>query len=271
MSFKGEIAAAILASKHTDLTVGDVYRIVEEGKLGNTIMTFGTFVEWNGTAWKVRDDLQLATNEEVSQLIDDTSTTGTRPSVEGDFVNKLIVVDGKVAKITDVRDGTTAYVTTDIVDELNAMQWKDVTVPPIMEGPYTIPVHDKENVSVPYIAGDNIDLLIQCDETCRNARLRIQKQPSSLRSLTVKRGNNTEAVFGTTTLINITYDFDYAIKSCLVSELGCDAQVPTDFSDVGLYEGNPVISNITKKRSLDSTDTLFAIEITPLYAKLLVL
>lgn len=199
------------------------------------------------------------------------SITGARPFVEGDFVNKLIVVDGKVAKITDVQDGTTTYVTTDIVEELNAMQWKDVTIPPIMEGPYTITVHDKENVSVPYITGDNIDLLIQCDKTCRNARLRIQKQPSSLRSLTVKRGNNTEAVFGKKTLINITYDLDYAIKSCLVSELGCDAQVPTDFSEVGLYEGNPFISNITNERSLDSTDTLFAVEITPLYAKLLVL
>ena len=198
-------------------------------------------------------------------------TTGTRPSVEDDFVNKLIVVDGKVAKITDVQDGTTTYVTTDIVDELNAMQWKDVTVPPIMEGPYTITVHDKENVSVPYIAGDNIDLLIQCDETCRNARLRIQKQPSNLRSLTVKRGNNTEVVFGKKTLIDITYDIDYAIQSCLVSELGCDAQVPTDFSDVGLYDGNPFVSSIEKARSLNSDDTLFAIEITPLYAKLLVL
>lgn len=270
MSFKGEVAAAILASKHTDLTVGDIYRIVEEGKLGNTIMTFGTFVEWTGTAWKVRDDLQLATNEEVSQLIDDTSTTGMRPSVEGDFVNKLIVVDGKVAKIISVRDDTTTYVTTDIVNELNAMQWKAVVIPPILEGPYTIPVHNRESVFVPYIYDNDIDLTIQCDESCAEAILFIQKNTADLNSLTVKRGNNTEVVFGKKTLINITYDTDYAIQKCLVSTTGSDAQVPTDFSEVGIYDGNPFVDRIDKTTSLGSIDGRFAIEITPLYAKLLV-
>ena len=72
MSFKGEVAAAILASKHTDLTVGDIYRIVEEGKLGNTIMTFGTFVEWTGTTWKVKKDMQYATSK-TGESLDNTA------------------------------------------------------------------------------------------------------------------------------------------------------------------------------------------------------
>ena len=198
-------------------------------------------------------------------------TTGTRASVEGDFVNKLIVVDGKVAKITDVQGGTTTYVTTDIVDELNAMQWKDVVIPPILEGPYTVPVHDRENVSVPYIAGLNTDLLIQCDETCRNARLYIQRQPSSLRSLTIKRGNTNVPIFGINIMTGIDCGFDNTIFKCLVSNTGCDAVIPADFTEVGMYDGESVVASVTKEIALCSTGIIFGIEITPLYAKLLVL
>ena len=261
MSFKGEVAAAILASKHTDLAVGDIYRIIEEGKLGNTIMTFGTFVEWTGTAWKVRDDLQLATNEEVSQLIDDTSTTGTRPSVESDFINKLIVVDGKVAKITDVQDGTTTYVTTDIVDELNAMQWKNTIIPPILEAPYIVLVHNHEHVFVSYIAGSNIDLTIQCDEACDEATVYIQADPVDMQSVAIKRGTSSMVVFGRETLVgvNVTLADNYYLYSAEGS------LPPTDFNEIGVSAAAPLV-NVTGLTGREVSENRFAIEIKKNYA-----
>lgn len=261
MAFKGEISAAILAGKKTGFTTGDVYRIINEGKLGNLDVQFGTFVEWTGTTWKVRDDLQLATNKEVSQLIDDTSTTGTRASVEGDFINKLIVVDGKVAKITDVQDGTTTYVTTDIVDELNAMQWKTVVIPPILEGPYTVPVHNHEHVFVPYIAGSNIDLTIQCDEACDEATVFIQANPANMRSVACKRGTTNMVVFGRKTLVGI--DTTRCDAPYLYSTEGSFS--PTDFSEISI-SGDIPLKDVESVRGGEASENYFAVEIKKSYA-----
>lgn len=261
MSFKGEIPAAILAGKKTGFATGDIYRIISEGKLGNLDVQFGTFVEWNGTTWKVRDDLQLATNEEISQLIDDTSTTGTRASVEGDFVNKLIVADGKVAKITDVYDGTTTYVTTDIVDELNAMQWKDVVIPPILEAPYNIPVHNHEHAFVSYIAGSGIDLTIQCDETCDEATVFIQASPANMQSVVVKRGTTNMVIFGRSTLVGIdTTEFD---EHYLYSTAG--SLPPTNFSEISVSNGTP-IKYVEGVKGGNASENRFAVEIKKNYA-----
>lgn len=188
-------------------------------------------------------------------------TTGTRPSVEGDFVNKLIVVDGKVAKITDVQDGTTTYVTTDIVDELNAMQWKDVFIPPLSEAPYTVPVHNHEHVVVPYIAGSNIDLTIQCDETCDEATVTIQANPTDMQSVVIKRGTSNMKIFGRNTLVGIDatrfdYDFLYSTEGSFL---------PTDFSEIAASSVPPLkdVEGVTGDKA---SENYFAVEIKKNYA-----
>lgn len=187
-------------------------------------------------------------------------TTGTRASVAGDFINKLIVVDGKVAKITDVQDGTTTYVTTDIVDELNAMQWKPVVVAPILEGPYTVPVHNHEHAFVPYIAGSNIDLTIQCDEACDEATVFIQANPANMQSVVIKRGTSNMVVFGRKTLVGIdTTLFD---EHYLYSTAGSLA--PTDFSEISTSNGVPLkaVNGITGGKA---NENRFAVEIKKNY------
>lgn len=189
------------------------------------------------------------------------STTGTRPSVEGDFVNKLIVVDGKVAKITDVQDGTTTYVTTDIVDELNAMQWKDVTIPPLLEAPYTVPVHNHEHVVVPYIAGSNIDLAIQCDEACDEATVMIQANPADMQSVVIKRGTSNMKVFGRNTLVGIdtTLLDDYYLYS------SAGSLPPTNFSEIAVSGALPLkdVEGVTGDKASENN---FAVEIKKNYA-----
>lgn len=188
-------------------------------------------------------------------------TTGTRPSVEGDFVNKMIVVDGKVAKITDVQDGTTTYVTTDIVDELNAMQWKDVVIPPLLEAPYTVPVHNHEHVVVSYIAGSNIDLTIQCDEKCDEATVTIQANPTDMQSVVIKHGTSNMKVFGRKTLVGIDatrFDYNYLYSS--ESSLP-----PTDFSEIAVSSPPPLedVKGVTGDKA---SENHFAIEIKKNYA-----
>lgn len=188
-------------------------------------------------------------------------TTGTRPSVEGDFVNKLIVVDGKVTKITDVQGGTTTYVTTDIVDELNAMQWKNVDVPPLLVDPYNVPVHNHEHVLVSYIAGSDIDLTIQCDEACDEATVLIQADPANVQSVAIKRGTSTMVVFGRKTLVGIdTTPFeDYYLYS------SGGSLPPTDFSEISVSDGLPLqdVEGITGGKA---SENYFAIEIKKNYA-----
>lgn len=188
-------------------------------------------------------------------------TTGTRPSVEGDFVNKMIVVDGKVAKITDVQDGTTTYVTTDIVDELNAMQWKDVTIPPLLEAPYTVPVHNHEHVVVSYIAGSNIDLTIQCDEKCDEATVTIQANPTDMQSVVIKRGASNMKVFGRETLVgvNVTRADNYYLYSTEGSV------PPTDFNEIGASVSAPLV-NVEGLPGREASENHFAIEIKKNYA-----
>lgn len=188
-------------------------------------------------------------------------TTGTRASVEGDSVNKLIVVDGKIAKITNVQDGTTTYVTTDIVDELNAMQWKDVAIPPILEAPYNISVHNHERAFVSYIAGSNIDLTIQCDEACDEATVFIQANPANMQSVVVKRGTTNMVVFGRKTLVGIdTTLFD---EHYLYSTAG--SLSPTNFSEINT-SSTPPLENVTGVTGAEASENFFAVEIKKNYA-----
>ena len=82
MAFKGEISAAILAGKKTGFATGDIYRIISEGKLGNLDVQFGTFVEWKGTGWEVKKDMQYAVSktgesldQAVADVLDDHATS----------------------------------------------------------------------------------------------------------------------------------------------------------------------------------------------------
>lgn len=80
MAFKGEIPAAILAGKKTGFATGDIYRIISEGKLGDLDVQYGTFVEWKGTGWAVRSDIQLATTIDMQSLEEHILARETIPS-----------------------------------------------------------------------------------------------------------------------------------------------------------------------------------------------
>lgn len=78
MAFKGEISAEYLDSIKTGHTVGDIYRIIEAGKLGGVTLPFGIFVEWKGTYWEVKTDMQYAVSSNgismdkaISDVLDD--------------------------------------------------------------------------------------------------------------------------------------------------------------------------------------------------------
>lgn len=123
MAFKGEISAAILAGKKTGFTTGDIYRIISEGKLGNLDVQFGAFVEWKGTAWEVKKDMQYAVSktgesldQAVADVLDDHATSSaeeelTMPAAEAaDYtVDNYFEQDGEIWKCTaktDNGDGT---------------------------------------------------------------------------------------------------------------------------------------------------------------------
>lgn len=68
MSFKGEISAAKLDSIKSGFKVGDIYRIIDAGKLNGIDIPFGTFVEWRGTSWRVNNKMEYATSKNGESL-----------------------------------------------------------------------------------------------------------------------------------------------------------------------------------------------------------
>lgn len=118
MAFKGEISAAILAGKKTGFATGDIYRIISEGKLGDLDVQYGTFVEWKGTAWEVKKDMQYAVSktgesldQAVADVLDDHDTAGqeeelTMPAAEAAnyTVGNYFEQNGEVWKCTDKTD-----------------------------------------------------------------------------------------------------------------------------------------------------------------------
>lgn len=118
MAFKGEIGAEFLDNVKTGFTVGDIYRIIDAGKLGGVDIPFGTFVEWTGTAWKVNKDMQYAVsatgeslNDAIADVLDDHDTASaegeiTVPTAEAVNykVGNYFEQDGEVWKYTDKND-----------------------------------------------------------------------------------------------------------------------------------------------------------------------
>lgn len=74
MAFKGEIGAEFLDNIKTGFTVGDIYRIIDAGKLGGVDIPFGAFVEWKGTTWEVKKDMQYAVSK-TGESLDDTAVS----------------------------------------------------------------------------------------------------------------------------------------------------------------------------------------------------
>lgn len=114
MAFKGEISAAILAGKKTGFATGDIYRIISEGKLGDLDVQYGTFVEWKGTTWEVKKDMQYATSktgesldQAIADVLDDRDTASaeeelTMPAAEAAnyTVGNYFEQDGEIWKCT---------------------------------------------------------------------------------------------------------------------------------------------------------------------------
>lgn len=118
MAFKGEIGAEFLDNIKTGFTVGDIYRIIDAGKLGGVDIPFGTFVEWKGTAWEVKKDMQYAVSktgesldQAVADVLDDHATATqdeelTMPAAEAAnyTVGNYFEQDGEIWKCTDKTD-----------------------------------------------------------------------------------------------------------------------------------------------------------------------
>ena len=118
MTFKGEIGAEFLDNVKTGFTVGDIYRIIDAGKLGGVDIPFGTFVEWKGTAWEVKKDMQYAVSktgesldQAVADVLDDHATgrvteEETMPAAEAAnyTVGNYFEQDGEIWKCTAKTD-----------------------------------------------------------------------------------------------------------------------------------------------------------------------
>lgn len=73
MSFKGEISAAKLDNIKSGFKIGDIYRIIDAGKLDGVDIPFGTFVEWRGTSWRINNKMEYTTSRNGESL-DDVAT-----------------------------------------------------------------------------------------------------------------------------------------------------------------------------------------------------
>lgn len=118
MAFKGEIGAEFLDNIKTGFTVGDIYRIIDAGKLGGVDIPFGAFVEWKGTAWEVKKDMQYATSktgesldQAVADVLDDHASASaeeelTMPTAEAAnyTVDNYFEQNGEIWKCTDKTD-----------------------------------------------------------------------------------------------------------------------------------------------------------------------
>ena len=211
MSFKGEIGAEFLDNVKTGFTVGDIYRIIDAGKLGGVDIPFGAFVEWKGTAWEVKKDMQYATSktgesldQAVADVLDDHATSSakeemTMPSAEAAnyTVGNYFEQDGEIWKCTDKTDngdGTwtvKAEEVNGVVPVLNELagagskQWTRRTVSlPIAAGAtgqFDVQDHEFVNLTIERSGGSaisyiNLHLYGEC-YVCLNKNYRVSVTP----------------------------------------------------------------------------------------------
>ena len=183
MAFKGEIGAEFLDNVKTGFTVGDIYRIIDAGKLGGVDIPFGTFVEWKGTAWEVKKDMQYATSETgesldkaTADVLDDHASgqvteEETMPAAEAAnyTVGNYFEQDGEIWKCTDKTDNGDGTWTVEaekvngVVPVLNEL----VNAPPKGRTEYTLDVTVIDNLPLPVSieANSMTRLNVKCTNT----------------------------------------------------------------------------------------------------------
>lgn len=126
MAFKGEIGAEYLDSVKTGHNEGDIYRIIQAGKLAGVSMPFGTFVRWKGTYWEVIPNMQYATSKTgksldkaISDVLDDKSDSDVYITIETDAdgadaytVGYYFEDGGEIYKCTDKQHSGSVYTIT---------------------------------------------------------------------------------------------------------------------------------------------------------------
>lgn len=119
MAFKSEIHVAELASIRTGHTEGDIYYILDNGRLDDLPCKPGTFVKWHNDAWQTQPDehyaLASAVDGEIAQAIDNVLDDGSASetivvavpsSQSSDYtVGNYYEVQGKVAKLRTKTEG----------------------------------------------------------------------------------------------------------------------------------------------------------------------
>lgn len=183
MAFKGEIGAEFLDNVKTGFTVGDIYRIIDAGKLGGVDIPFGTFVEWKGTGWEVKKDMQYAVSktgesldQAVADVLDDHATATvtqdeTMPAAEAaDYtVGNYFEQDGEIWKCTDKTDNGdgTWTIEADKVNGVVPVLNELVNAQPKGRTEYTLDVTIDNNTTpgIPIEANSMTRLNINCTNT----------------------------------------------------------------------------------------------------------
>lgn len=219
MSFKGEIPAAILAGKKTGFATGDIYRIISEGKLGDLDVQFGTFVEWKGSYWKLRPDIQLSTTLETASLADRVQ------ALEAQINYTTVSPD----MITSPDDNNNFVIN---VGQNRTCVNQAIRVP-VSSGTYGIAINLADGVT------DACVRILKTGGSSTSAKW--------ISTLDVARGTDTMHLMRTTRVNAVSvWPSVKSANSILISTAGegSELEVPTSFDDVALLDEETVVTGL---------------------------
>ena len=207
--------------------------------------------------------------ESVSQQASNLAPDYTKTTYPA---KSYVMHDGKLYTnpnaIGTAEDWNPAHWTQTTVAEMTAGVggYKDVTLEPILEAPYNIPVGNKETVTVSYIGASNTDAIqLQLADDCTDAVVLFPtKSPAEIafNKLKITRQDIHDInLFGKNLVhslsVNTTYKQDTLVSNI---DAGSHYEVPADWSDVSIDQRVYKVSNDIKMAT-KSTDTGFLIEI----------
>lgn len=272
LKFQGDRAVGVLNDPKNTFNTNDLFRVYDGGILvaGGVSVDHGDFVSWDGTKWVREADIKIARSDEI---------TNTNSSIAPDYTKKTYEANSYVMyggvlytnpnAIETAEDWNPAHWTQTTITEMMAGAgggYEDVTLAPIIEAPYNVPVGNREIVTVSYIGASNTDeIQLQLADDCTDAVVFFSnKRPKDIAfdKLKITRQDlNDIPLFGKNYIFDVGLDVDYA-QSALVSTLdgGSQFEVPTDWSEVATSQYAHQVDPSVEPATL-STDTGFLIEI----------
>lgn len=261
LNFQGDRAVGVLNDPKNTFNTNDLFRVYDGGILvaGGVSVDHGDFVSWDGTEWKLETDIKIARSDEISNTNSSIAPNYTKKTYEANsYVMQGGVLYTNPNAIGTAEDWNPAHWTQTTVAEMMASAgnsgYTQVDLTFGINDTKTIPVGQKEDVSVDCTVKAADNLVIQLAADCTDAVIRLRRLNAvRFNSFSVKRGDNSVPTYGRQIVTDIvTHELIASNQILLTSnyEEGDHGStvpaLPTDFSEMEL-NSDSIVNDVNIK------------------------